>query len=217
MATGLWKTEGSKTPNRIGAGEFARMANPSDIRGSYTFEDIENNFNVSAEIIAQAFALDTSEKAAKDYKAKDLETIYESVSNMNGEVGTDSIKLFVSLYLGISYNPEETTLLPNPALNILRDKGAISEEQFQLLKQKSISPINLKTSEPSIIDDSEKVIQGNTTFANLLDWGMTKSQIEEIIGISFSSNSQTLRDFLLENGLELSDFKDDIQKILDNL
>ncbi|MFA7108937.1 MAG: 4Fe-4S binding protein [Sphaerochaetaceae bacterium] len=218
-ALGLWKTESTKTPVRFTTGEFAGLANPSDIRGSYTFEDIEKNFAVPATILAEAFALDTSVKSANEYKAKDLETFYQDMSEgIEGEVGTDSVRLFVSLYLEMPYEPEETTLLPNPALNILRDKGLISDEKFQLLKEKSVSPTFVNVdSQVSSSASVEKLVKGQTTFLDLLDWGMTKTQIEEIMGKPYNSSSQTVRDFSLENGLEFSDYKEAIQKILDTL
>jgi hypothetical protein len=225
MASGLWITESTKVPVRISEGEFAGMADPGDIRGSYTFGDIENSFAVPATILAQAFALDTSEKEAKDYKAKDLETFYENMPDVEGEVGTDSVKLFVALFLGMSYEAEETSLLPNSAVNILRDKGVISDELFQSLKEKSVSPTDVGLGETTTVDapeasssDSvETLVKGTTTFANLLDWGMSETQIEDIIGKPYVSKSQTVRDFSLENGVESSEFKDAMQKILDTL
>jgi len=225
MVSGLWITESSKVPVLISEGEFAGMADPGDIRGSYTFGDIENSFDVPSTILAQAFALDTSEKNAKDYKAKDLEIFYEDL-DIDGEVGTDSVRLFVALYLGMSYEAEETSLLPNPAVNILREKGVLSDELFQSLKAKSVSPAAVvELSDASTVgisqvhssDSDEMLIKGKTTFANLLDWGMTKTQIEEIIGKPYGSKSQTVRDFSLENDVEFSEFKDAMQKILDTL
>ena len=223
MVSGLWITESTKIPVRISEGEFAGMADPGDIRGSYTFEDIENSFSVPATILAQAFALDTSDKDAKLYKAKDLETFYENL-DIEGEVGTDSVRLFVALYLGMSYEAEETSLLPNPAVNILRDKGVLSDELFQSIKAKSVSPAavaNLSadsTEGVSITHSSnldDMLVKGKTTFANLLDWGMSKTQIEEIIGKPYGSKSQTVRDFALESGIEFSEFKTAMQEILD--
>jgi len=220
MASGLWITESTKKPVRISTGEFAGMADPADIRGSYTFGDIENSFAVPATILAQAFALDTSEKEAKDFKAKDLETFYGNMPNIEGEVGTDSVKLFVALYLGMSYEAEETSLLPNPALNILKEKGVISDELFQALKKRSVSPTSVGLIDAQTVDVSqtpssdsvEKLVKGNTTFATLLDWGMTKTQIEEIFDKPYSSNSQTIRDFSLENSVEFSEFKNSIKR-----
>ncbi|MBL7006203.1 MAG: 4Fe-4S binding protein, partial [Spirochaetia bacterium] len=123
--TGNWITESTKVPRLITAGEFAGFSDPADIRGSYSFQDISDNFSLSAEDLAQAFALDTSVKNAGEYLAKDLEGIYGELLDGDGEVGTDSLRWFVALYLGYPYTPEETTLLPSPALAFLREKGLI--------------------------------------------------------------------------------------------
>lgn len=225
-AEGLWKTESSKVPIKIEAGEFAGMADPSDIRGSYTFNDIETNFKVPADILAQAFALDTSEIAAGDYKAKDLELVYEALADdMEGEVGTDSVRLFVSLYLGMPYEAEVTTLLPNPALNILKDKNLISEDKFLILKERSVAPSTYGVTEPTVVEEEhldsanlvDMEIKGNTTFNDLLDWGLTKEQIEEILGYPINETSQTVRDFTVEKEIEFSDYRTEFQKLLDSL
>lgn len=225
MSLGLWKTESSKVPIKIATGEFAGLSDPADIRGSYTFEDIENNFDISAEILADAFALDTSEKEAKLYKAKDLEEIYSTIEGLEGEVGTDSVKLFVSLYLGIPYEAEETTLLPSPALNILRDLKAINDEEFQILKTRSISPSSLDMSNVIIEEESniETVadgvleIKGSTTFNDLIDLGIEMRDIEEIMGYKIESTSQTIRDFSVEKELEFSEYKLELQNIVNNM
>ncbi len=225
MSLGLWKTESSKVPIKFESGEFAGLANPADIRGSYTFEDIENNFEITADILAQAFALDTSEKAAQLYKAKDLEMIYGAIENLEGEVGTDSVRLFVSLYLGIPYEAEETTLLPSPALNILRDSSAINEEEFQILKSRSISP-SLIDGHSEMLDQEphsdttlygELEIKGKTTFDDLLDIGLEMSIIEEIMGFKIDNSSKTIRDFAIEKGLEFSDYKIELQNLINNM
>lgn len=235
MVSGLWITESQKVPIKFTEGELAGIANPADIRGSYTFKDIEDNFAVPADILARAFALDTAEVAAADYKAKDLETFYgelEAADGSAGEVGTDSVRWVVSLYMGVPYEPEETTLLPNPALVVLRDSGKIDAEQFQVLKQKSVSPENAvgdaeaaaageTETEGALIthtaDTDEKLIKGNTTFADLLGWGLSKEQIEEVLGLPMGARSDTVRNFTIEQGLEFSEYKVQLQAMLDEL
>ena len=55
MAFNLWRTEASKEPARYESGEFAGEYNPADIRGSYTFGDIEDTFGVPAQVLGKAF------------------------------------------------------------------------------------------------------------------------------------------------------------------
>ena len=52
-----WQTESDKTPNRYSKGEFKGEFDPSDIRGSYTFGDIEASFNIPAVLLAEAFGI----------------------------------------------------------------------------------------------------------------------------------------------------------------
>ena len=54
---GWWETESTKEAAVFTEGEFAGKANPADIRGSYTFGDVENNFDISADILVQAFGV----------------------------------------------------------------------------------------------------------------------------------------------------------------
>jgi len=53
----LWKTESTKTPAKIQKGEFSGENDPSDIRGSYSFADIEKTFNIPVAVLAKAFGV----------------------------------------------------------------------------------------------------------------------------------------------------------------
>ena len=44
-ALGFWQTTGSKVPQKIESGKFTGEFDPWDIRGSYTFGNIEDNFD----------------------------------------------------------------------------------------------------------------------------------------------------------------------------
>ena len=54
---GWWQTESTKEAAVFTSGEFAGQANPADIRGSYTFGDVEKNFGIPAALLAQAFGV----------------------------------------------------------------------------------------------------------------------------------------------------------------
>jgi hypothetical protein len=55
VASGLWNTTSSKQPALIKSGEFAGLANPADIRGSYTYRDVLKSFTIPESVILQAF------------------------------------------------------------------------------------------------------------------------------------------------------------------
>ena len=70
-AMGWWATESTKEPVTFTEGEFAGQANPADIRGSYTFGDIAKSFDVTPEVLAQAFGITEGDPAA--FAVKELE------------------------------------------------------------------------------------------------------------------------------------------------
>jgi len=67
---GWWQTESSKIAATFTEGEFAGQANPADIRGSYTFGDVEKNFGVPASVLGEAFNVSANPAA---FQVKNLE------------------------------------------------------------------------------------------------------------------------------------------------
>lgn len=246
MALNLWITESSKVPVKYSEGEFAGVANPADIRGSYSLGDIESNFGIPVAVSSRAFgAADWPNPA--DFKAKDLETLYGPAPD-GGEIGTDSVRLFVARYLGLPYSPEETTRLPLAAIRELEAKlapadlkalqkiavdpasfpsgegevsagagtaapteTAGSAEATASAKVSESAPAETTSSTETHATSEDRTIKGNTTFADLLSWGVGKATIEEIMGMSVSVTSVTVRDFCLEKGVEFSDYKTRLQ------
>lgn len=116
---GYWNTTSTKVPVTIKSGEFAGMPSPSDIRGSYTWNDVAKAFSLDVNVLLEAFgATDPS------VKVNALETIYGEAKLPEGvEIGTDSVRLFVALYAGLPHAPEESTVLPVAAISVLRREG----------------------------------------------------------------------------------------------
>ena len=205
MAFNLWRTESSRVPARYSSGEFAGEYNPADIRGSYTFGDIEDTFGVPAEVLGRAFALGP-EKSPASYQVKELEESYGGLPD-GGEIGTDSVRLFTALYLGRPYTGEETTRLPVPALDILREKLApadIDSLQGITVELRDIVPPapGEAGSENRVISAAAGEVKGNTTFGELLEWGLTREEIEGVLGIPMGPRTVTVRDYVKEQGLE---------------
>ncbi len=122
VATGTWNTTASKVPAKISGGELAGMPDPSDIRGSYSWLDIEKAFGVPA---AEAARLFSAPGFAPDptQRVSTLETYYKERLPANREVGTDSVRLFVSRMTGLPHTPEEGTALPRAAVEYLEAAG----------------------------------------------------------------------------------------------
>ncbi|WP_319415748.1 hypothetical protein [Marispirochaeta aestuarii] len=217
MAFNLWRTEASKEPARYESGEFAGEYNPADIRGSYTFGDIEDTFGVPAQVLGKAFALGP-DKAPAAYQVKELEESYGELPD-GGEIGTDSVRLFTALYLGLPYTAEETTRLPAPALDLLKEKLAPAD--IDSLRGITAEPQDLVPAAPEEAVPENTVesaaageVKGNTTFGELLEWGLTREQIEGVLGIPMGPRTVTVRDYVKEQGLEFSVYRTALQELL---
>ena len=51
MLTGNWATESDKVPAKFTTGDFAGEYNPEDIRGSYTFQDVADTFQIDLAVL----------------------------------------------------------------------------------------------------------------------------------------------------------------------
>ena len=260
MLAGLWQSESSKVPATYTSGEFAGEANPADIRGSYSFADVAAAFDVPAEVLVEAFGFGAAENA-EDLQIKLFEDVYGVVEGK--EIGTDSMRLFVALYLGRPYTPEEDTGLPAQALHILEEAGRLEPgraSEFRAMYAVELTGLSgpadglsgpAGAAEPADADDDSQTgvaaeggaegasaadliaaaeaaakeeaeaesedtaIKGKTTFRDLMDWGLTAAEIEEIISMPLGPPTQALRDFFLEQGMEFSTYKDALQERID--
>lgn len=139
---GLWKTTNDKIPETYAEGNYAGLADPADIRGSYTFQNIQDSFSVPVEDLGIAFGL-KDPSSYSSFQVKQLETIYGSLAAQGKEVGTGSVRYFVALYKGLPYTPAETVYLPEPAVDILKTKANLNAEQVQLLEKYSVQVPNI--------------------------------------------------------------------------
>ena len=64
-------------------------------------------------------------------------------------------------------------------------------------------------------DDTEALVKGGTTFNDLLEWGLSVEEIEFVLGMEMGARSMTVRDFLMEKELEFSEYKEELQLLLD--
>jgi hypothetical protein len=218
----LWQTESSKVPVTLNEGEFAGRPDPGDIRGSYSLTDIEAAFAVPVDVLVRAFGLGELEDPGA-YQVKQLEELYEGLEE--GEIGTDSVRLFTSLYTGLPHTPEETTRLPAPAVSQLRQLGTLTEEQLAAAEdlRVDISAFKAEEGEAAAVEadahagDEERLVRGQTTFGELLSWGLSEEEIEEILGLPAGSRGTSLRDYLAEAGVEFSAVKTALQERIDAL
>jgi hypothetical protein len=214
MAFNLWRTEGSKIPAKLSSGEHEGEYNPSDIRGSYAFSDISEFFKIPLEDLSKAFGLESVENVG-EFRCKELKELYPEPEE--GEIGTDSAKLFVSLYTGLPHTPEETTRLPAPALSVLSER--LSQEELRKVDKISVSLSGFKPQSskeaPEHASDQDRAVRGNTTFAELQDWKLAKEEIEQVLGIPMGKLGLTVRDHCTANGIEFGEVKTALQALVD--
>ena len=217
-ALGYWSTTTTKTPATYKDGEFAGKFNPADIRGSYTFGDIEKNFKIPLEDLGKAFHL-KNPSTYSNFQCKELEATYASLSAEGKELGTGSVRLFVALYNGLPIEIEEGTYLLTPAVEILKTKAktALSAEDLNYINTHQIDPNTIVSSTGTTEnkDTEEEKIKGITTFKEVLDWGVEKAAIEKMIGGSLSSTTIAIKDYCNDKGIEFVTIKDALQKLVD--
>jgi len=220
--SGYWKTESVKIPVKIKTGEFAGEYNSEDIRGSYRLSDIVEYFEIPLEDLQKAFGL-LSDKDAANFQCKELKEKYAFLKEEGKEIGTGSVKFFVALYKGLPYSLSEDTYLPLSAVDILKEKANLSDEQMEYIEEHCVDISNVSKSvvekdETSTAnnanekEETENILKGKTTFSELIDLGLTKEKIEEVIGYSINDLEMKIRDYCVEKGLEFSDIKIKLQK-----
>jgi hypothetical protein len=133
---GQWKTTTNKVPAKYSEGESAGEYNPADIRGSYTFGQIQDAFGIPADELAVAFGVKNRDN--ETFQVKELETIYALLAAQGKEVGTDSVRIFVAMYKGLPITLTDTTYMPKPAVEILKSKAPLSPEQLEYLHSHTI-------------------------------------------------------------------------------
>ena len=213
-----WQTESTKETATFSEGEFAGLPNPADIRGSYTFGDVENNFGVPAATLAKAIGT-PPESDASAFKIKDLETLY---ADQEFEIGTASVRLFVALYTGLPYDLTEDIYLPKRAVEMLKSQATLTIDQISYLDTHTVILDGMPASAPQAeehieADSTERIIKGKTIFKDLLDWGVSQESIENILGGPMPNPLTNVKTHCDANGLYFGDIKVAIQAEIDKV
>lgn len=224
-ATGWWITESTKQAATFSEGAFAGLPNPADIRGSYTFGDVENNFGVPAGILAQAFGIIEADPSA--FPVKDLETIY---ADQEFEIGTASVRFFVALYTGLPYEIVDDVYLPERAVEMLKSQANLAAEQISYLDSHEVNlvpsaaapdaskPASVPTTETHTeTASSDHTLKGKTTFQEVLDWGVSQETIARIINAPIPSPLTKVKDYCSELGLNFEEIRPAIQAEIDQI
>lgn len=130
----LWATTSKKIPNKIDIGSSSDAYNPSDIRGSYTFDEISSLFDIDIQVLYSAFGL-PPETDGTVMKTKDLESLYE---NASVEIGNGSVKVFVALYKNLPIELGDDYLLKEASALIIEENKNLTQEQKTYLDTHTI-------------------------------------------------------------------------------
>lgn len=232
-AMSWWQTTSSKTPVQYADGEAAGQYNPADIRGSYTFGEISNLFEIPLVDLQRAFQIPDGTNPA-EFQVKSLE---DQFAGLPFEIGTSSVRLFVAYYKGLPFDITDEIYLPLEAVEILEKSGQLTAEQVGYLEahtvrltqpgatsEQTTQPEALSTPTPSQTEVTpassestapERTITGKTTFKDLLDWGVNQEAIEQVLGDAMPQPSMALKDYFTAQGEEFSTFRADLQALVD--
>lgn len=213
IAADLWSTESNKIPVKYSEGEFEGQYNPQDIRGSYTFQEISDLFEINLDVLYNAFGID--EKSDVQYKSKDLEALYGDYV----EIGNESMQVFVALYKNLPIDLDDA-YLPKQAVEIILETNKnLTVEQIAYLNEHQVElPNALPPLTEVVMVDEEKteepLINGLTTFKQALDSGISQEQIEEIIGKELPPLNTVIKDYSIKEGLTFSQIKDKLNELV---
>jgi hypothetical protein len=224
---GWWQTENSKVAATFKEGEFAGQANPADIRGSYTFGDVEKNFGVPASVLGEAFNVST------DPAAFQIMQLEEMAIEGEVEIGTSSVRLFVAFYKNMPFDLSTDTYLPESASALLKKQNLTSEQSAYLETHTTTvvvgeavpSPQAGTTPQPESTAQveatageasTERIIKGSTTFGDILSWGVSQPAIEKILGMPMPTDpAATPKEFCTSNSLDYETIKPALQAEVD--
>jgi len=169
----------------------------------------------------------SEQRKLANFRCGDLHEAYANLEE-DVEIGTGSVKAFVALYSGLPYTLADDEYLPQSAIEILKAKGTLTEEQRTFVDTHSVDISGVQIVEPSTVtgggtptkeheESMEKVIKGSTTFKEVLDWGVPEEDIEAIIGEKLPATGMTIRNFATQKGLDFGHIKMPLQAKVDAL
>lgn len=157
-------------------------ADVNSIKGWMTLEQIATTYNVPLEDILTQFELPAGTPATT--AIKDLESEVFSVT---------SLRAWLQTRLAPPVVPAVESTLPHAS--------AIPPEP------------NTASTVPAATEHAapDKTITGKTTFQELLDWGVSKEDIQKVIGGNLPPASTVIKDYVTGKGLEFSPVKTALQ------
>lgn len=218
---GWWESESDKIPVLTDTGEY----DPGDIRGSYTFGDVEAVFGIPSAVLTEVFGIETPDPAA--FPIKELEEIYADLPMVfpeytDVEIGTGSVRFFVKLYTGIESDLAIPEYMPLAGLSYLLDAGLITEEVYTQYLPLAVDlegyamAYDSEGAEEAVEEEEhvESLVKGKTTVQEVLNAGIGIDELEDIMGMTLENRGALIKDLCIENDLEFSLVKEQIDALL---
>jgi len=102
-------------------------------------------------------------------------------------------------------------------MSVLKER--LSEDELKVIKNRVVTLPGLKPLPSEDPEDDlgevDSTVKGNTTFQDLLDWGLAKEEIETALGTSMGKPGVSIRDYCAEKKIEFSGVKNVLQEMLD--
>ena len=111
----------------------------------------------------------------------------------------------------------------------MRDNNDLTEEEKAYINSHTVTDLFVQentSGEPSFLPagspekenagdgtNEEALVNGSTTFGQLLDAGITQEDIENIIGSALPATNQTVKDYCIGQGLIFSEIKDQLNAL----
>lgn len=184
---GIWSVSGKITSE--GTAVQPSQTDISTIKGWMTLEQITSTYQVPlADLLTQ---FDLPADTAPATAIKDLESDVFSVTHL---------RTWLQSRDGAAGVSGENNPLATPALTAL---------------PAPTSTPPMAASRESGAD--EKILTGKTTFQDLLNWGVSKEAIREVLGADLPAPAMAIKDFVISQGLEFSTVKTRLQTEVDRI
>lgn len=220
---GLWATQNDQISSGGGGGssqETLLVSDPSEIRGSTTFDSLLESFPIDQSVLYAAFMIPESLDPAL-LRSGDLESLFEETPI---EIGNESMKIFIALYLGLDIELEATGFPQSAVDLIIQEQPQLDEAVRSYLEENTVAAKPLENPEIEVEDheaeeaeeDDEHLIQisGSTLFEDLLDMGLTVEALEDLFGEAYPGDQVRVKDYIEGLGLEYSTLKKSIEALM---
>jgi hypothetical protein len=191
QAAGIWTTSGKVDASGQAIQPLA--ADVNTIKGWMTLEQIAVTYNAPLADLIKQFALPTD--IAPTTAIKDLES---------DTFDTTALKDWLLSRSQPAGTPPVTAATPVPTQAATPVPGASTPAAVI-----TTAPVSTEHVAPV------KTITGKTTFQELLDWGVTKENIQKVIAGDIPVPSTVIKDYVTGKGLEFTTIKTQLQAEVD--